>query len=830
MQKQRPRKRFPLLALLLLLISLAGCQKTGEVQPSTATPSGAVIGESAEQAAPTVDRAPARITVKTALRPAIDPTCLEDKGKFALVSAPMPDGGLEPGMVHVFCATGAPAGQVVTFTLKSPDGNEQSYQAATVDQGGVSVAVQPVTIGADAKPGKWTMTAAYGDEKDSVSFKVKAASQPFLALAEPVSDDPNIIRVAIGGLSPNALARFAIYRLQSGQTTANSAEATGELLIENMIQTDESGRADLVLNVADQPSSPYLLTLLPENDAETASAVINLPERERTALAVNIHRGNGAGAAAVAGAPPAGESAAGEAQQSVAYNPQNLPPAPTLAEAGGGLPDTTTVSLPDASLPPCTPTAAPMVQMQPQTGEVGQWWYGCASGFTPGKPLRVDATLGNGQTTSFDLTKTSDEGVKSFRWYSLPEEGNGVFSIRISDLTGNQADAKWMIASATTPHLLVYPHVVIKDVGAELHLTGFPPRAKVQMGIYQIDAAGTATLVKKLLVKTDKRGVAGRAFNEAADLTPGTYMLMAQSSPAYQFSGIGTAATAIEFFSVGAPLAEKYEFYTLFVGREAAAPAAPEGGETTASAGETSPPAETPAQPEVPAVSGIPTTLSIPVDNSAPPTCPDAQADAPAICMMPDVIERATYTYMLMHGFEPNTKFIVSVTTPKGGNVKLSVRANDEGVADAHWYALNNEKPGVYRVKIRGGGKKFNGAFKVIKATSPHLVVQARSPKPGTPIIASISGLKPQTTYALARYRSTGEANGQVQFQLVDVTDIPTGKGGGAQMKFDTRADDAGVLFMMALYEKGGSQPLAKEVYAPGRELYLRYPFAWGGE
>ena len=231
-----------------------------------------------------------------------------------------------------------------------------------------------------------------------------------------------------------------------------------------------------------------------------------------------------------------------------------------------------------------------------------------------------------------------------------------------------------------------------------------------------------------------------------------------------------------------------------------------------------------------PGPGGIPATLSIPVDNSAPPTCPGAQADQPSICLLPDTIERAQYVYMLMHGFEPNTPFVITVTTPKGGNVKLSVRADDNGIADAHWYALNNEKLGTYRVNIRGGGKRFKGAFKVVKATSPHLVVQPRSPKPAQPVTIAISGLEPTTTYTLARYRSTGESGGQLQFELMDTKDIPTGRGGGAQMNFANPKKYADSLFLAVVYEKGGSQPLAQEVYAPGQTLYLRYPFAWGGK
>ncbi len=821
-----------ILALLLTVMALAGCKNASEKTPASATPDATVSSANAGAPQPAVGHAPAEITVQTALRPAIDPACLEDQGKFVLTSAPLPQDGLEPGAVHVFCAVGAPADEMVTFILKSPDGEEQRFQAPSVNQGAVNVAAQPITIGADAKPGKWTLTASYQDKQDSLKFQVKPASQPFIVLTEPVQENPSVIRVAIGGLPSGARARFAIYRLEPGQTVDGAVESRGVLLLENTIQTDEDGRADLALDVADQPEGPYLLMLTPQAEMGTVSTVVQLPEQERTTLAVNIHRVNAAAAAPEQPGQPA-ESSSSLPQQPVAYTPQSIPPAPVPAEAGGGLPETVTLSLPDSSLPPCAPTSAPALQFWPNKGEVGQWWLGCASGYTPNRALRVDATLGNGATSSFDLTKTEDDGTKYFRWYSLPEEGSGEFAITVSDLTGNIAKLQWTIDPATRPHMLVYPHVVIKGMDAKLYLTGFKKRARVQLGVYRIDDAGVATLVDKLNKKTNKRGVMAQSLDMAQNLEPGTYMIMAQSASAYKFSGVDTPATAIEFFSVGVPLAEKYEFYTLFVGRgqgasvisaDSGASAAANGGEEAAAAATPAPAATTEA------TGGVPATLSIPVDNAAAPTCPGAQADAPTICLMPDVIERAEYVYMLMHGFKPNTQFIVAITTPTGIGVKLNVKANAEGVANAHWYALNNEKLGVYRVNIRGGGKRFRGSFKIVKATSPHLVVQPRSPRVGQSVTIAISGLKPTTTYTLARYRSTGEAGGQIQFQLIDAKDMPTGKGGGAQMNFPTPKEATEDIFLAVVYEKGGSQPLAQEVYAPGQELFLRYPFAWGGK
>ncbi len=835
------KKKFPLVIILLViaLFALAGCQKGSE--QATESPNGTPQATAA--AAETTAGVPTEILVRADLQTAPDADCLKDKGKFALNAAAMPRSGLKPGMTHTFCVTGVPAGETVQFTLKSPDGSEQTFQAVSTNQGAVTAAVQPIAIGADAKDGKWTLTASYQDQSDSLAFKVKKADQPFIVLSEPVTNNPSDISVAIGGMKPDSTARFAVYRLQPGQSTGDAVESRGELLLENSVKVDEAGRADLVLDVSQQPEGAYLIALFPEESGEGATATINLPEQERSAVAVTIRRGT-----TVAANPPqnntgeTGETPAAETPAIPAnapavpapYTPGEVPPAPKRTEAGGGLPETANVSLPDAELPPCNPTSAPAIQLWPETGQVGQWWYGCASGYAPDHPLRVDAVLGTGQTVSFDLTRTSADGTKSFRWYSLPEEGNGVFKIMVSDLTGNKATASWTIASPTKPHLLVYPHVVIKDVGAQLSLVGFPKRTSIAMGIYQLDdngAAGTATLVKKMRAKVNKQGMLQRSFDAANELKPGIYMLVAQSSPTYKFPGIDLPATAIEFFSVGAPIPEKYEFYTLFIGRKATgmvassveenAPAS----ETPAAANESESAASAPATGEL---ETVPRSAKLPVAEVQAPSCPDTSGTEPAICLMPTVTQRSTYVYMLAQGFKPDTKFIITVAPPKGAVVKFVTKTNSEGVADAHWYALNNEPLGSYDVRIRGGGEKFTGSFEVTEATSPHLVVQSRSPRPGTPVIISFSGVEAGKTYVVARYRATDSSGGQVSFELMDSREIQADGNGGAHATFKTKKADKGTLFLAVLYEKGSSEALAKEVYAPGKELYLAYPFAWG--
>ena len=817
------KKRTPFLILLTLLLAatmLVGCQRSAsdkeksDVQPVPTTVLGNPDSPQPAVAHLADSTAPAELVV-LATESTLPPACLDEQGDFAVIGANLPEAGLEPGMTQLFCATGVPAGETVNFVLESPDGKTESYQVVSAMQGAVAAAVQPITIGADAQPGKWKLTATWQDKKDELSFDVKPASQPFIVLSEPVPVDPSVIRLAIGGVDAGAKVRFAIYRLHP-DAAADASQARAELLLANLVQVDEAGRADLALDVADQPSGAYLALLLPATGAEDDPTTVTLSEQARTLQVINIQRTH---APETAPAQPAG------------YTPANLPPAPQPAEAGGGLPETVALSLPAAQLPPCAPTAAPTVQLWPQSGELGQWWYGCASGFTPEKPLHVDATLGNGQSISFDLTATEADGTRDFRWYSMPEEGSGDFTLTVSDYDSHQATASWNIAPASQPHLLVYPHVILQDVGAQLIMTGFPPRTPVQWGLYKVAEDGTSSLVQKATVKTGKLGRVQNDFAEASALEPGTYMLLAQSSPAYQFAGIETPATAVEFFSVGAALDQKYEFYTLFVGREAGQQVAQPVAEPTAQPADA--PANEPAQPaeSAPAAteSGLPATLEIPVDASPAPTCPDAAADATAICIMPTTLERATYVYMIMQGFAPNERFLISVKGPKGRTDKFSVQADASGYADAHWYALNDDRLGVYKVRINGDNEAFSGQFKVVKATSPHVLVQPRSPQPGTPVVISFSGVQPKTPYVVARYRSVGEANGQVQFQFIDTTELTTGKGGGAKATFDTSEADAGTLFLAVLFDKTSGEMLAKEVYAPGQALYLRYPFAWDG-
>jgi len=823
---------FSLLLILALLVT--GCSKDAqkEAAPTTSAPATGQTVSSEPPPAAEAYVSPREVIVKTALQPSIDPSCLSSNGKFELKSAPIPTSGLEQGSTHIFCVTGVPAGENVTFMLISPDGLQQTFQTPSIQQGNTTVAVQPIVIGADAKPGEWKLIATFQDKRDSISFNVIPATSPFITLAEPVPINPDVVRVSIGGMKPNTQARFAIYRLNPGQPENGIVVSRGELLLESKISVDDFGRADLVLDVTGQPAGPYLLTISPDEATQT-NTIIQLPQQERTALAINLQRPEPIPVTN----EERGEGPGQEGAQEPASDQRQMPPPPQVVDAKGSLPDSISITVPQAKQPSCQPGATPSVQLWPQSGQVGQWWYGCASGFAPDKPLHVNATLGNGQTVAFDLDKTASDGTKTFRWYSLPSEGHGDFSITISDGVGGKAVWKWRIDAATQPHLLVYPHVILKNMTPKLIMAGFPANAEVRTGIYRLDLPAqpnTAVLVKKFTLTTNPNGVLEQDFQSAGELEPGAYMIMAQSSPVYQFGGISEPATAIEFFSIGTPLPESYEFYSLFVGRTAK----PSTEKTESDQAANSTPAPTPnptPKPNQVVVSaktdkkGVPVTITIPEDKSAPPTCPKATKGKPSICIMPTTVEQGTYVYMLMRGFKPGTKFAVTVTPPSGRATLFYSLTNKKGIAEGHWYPLSNEKLGKYKVVIRGGGKTFKGSFTVKKATSPHVVVQSRSPVPGANIIVSATGLKPGKVYVLARYRASSVKNGQVNLKLIGTREVKAGKNGGIKVNFTTKRADKGKLFMIVVYEKGSQQPLAQEVYAPGITLYLRYPYAWGG-
>ena len=833
MQKQSRSRFFLLLSLLLFSSFLAGCRNAEDFATIEVTPLGTVTVavDATPVPLPSPKPVPDVLAVKTTLHPAIDPACLEDKGSFALVTASLPKKGLEPGTVQVFCASGAPADTPVRFTLRSPSGQEQSYEVMSMDQGGVTAAIQPITIGADAEPGKWTLTASYQNQTSSLSFKVLPPSHPFLVLSEPVADNARQIRVAIGGLAPDARAMFAIYKLIPGTVNDGASEAQGELLLDNVIQADAEGRADVVLDVADQPGGPYLLVLLPAGSSLATNPVIQLPDQQYMALAINIHR-TGEEAISQGGASGTAEGA---------YQPANLPAAPKLVEASANLPDSVSVNLPDAALPECSPTDAPTIRLWPASGEIGEWWFGCASGFDANTPLKVDARLGDGKTITFNLTATSSKGVKIFRWYSAPKEGSGTFSLSLSDPGGHKAKIDWQIAPASRPHVLIFPHTVVKGVGTDLYLTGFPANAEVKLGIYQIAKKGVAQRVSQSKVQADENGMLQQGFAAANQLPQGSYVLLAESLPTYRFAGIDTTASAVEFFSVGGEPDQKSEFYTLFLGRTPgvltavgekpaseiaeATPSPAESAPATATATSV-PPTATPATVATTA-NGIPKTFMLAADHSGRPVCPAKTSKEKAMCIVPSTIEQGTYVLMIMQGFKPGTLFRISVKTPKGGVARFNRKANKSGFAEAHWYSLNNESLGAYRVSIVGGGKKFSKTFKVIKAKSPHVVVQSRSVKPGTPVIISATGLAPKTKYILARYQGGDKTEGDITFKLISETAITTDKHGGARKQFGTKAKDKGVLFLTMIFKPGDPTPLAKEVYSPGKILYLRYPFAW---
>jgi hypothetical protein len=468
-----------------------------------------------------------------------------------------------------------------------------------------------------------------------------------------------------------------------------------------------------------------------------------------------------------------------------------------------------------------------------RAGEIGQWWYGCASGFVPGETIQFTVRQANGKQTSFPIT-VGASGTAPFRWYSAPGEGAGDYHI-VAQAASGQATLDFTIDATSNPHILVFPHDFRTSIGGELYLAGFPARSTVPLALYRLDEHGNSAKVKEWKVKTNKWGAYKADFIQAFGLDAGQYAVVAQSDQAYQFSGIDLTASAIDFFAYNAQPDPAREFYTLDVGRTEGALVAQEPGIPSTPAAPTPQPeasGEAAAATPTPAVAAGPTeipplTVSLAEDTSPKPTCPQATEGQPGICLVPTVVPRGTFVAMLMHGFAPGTSFRVVITPPNGVRVILGEEADADGFSDAYWYALNDEKLGKYKVSIRGGGKKFNGSFTIVKPQQPHVVVQPQAPDAGTPVIISVAGFNPREELLIVRYQSTGIENGRVQFQRLDVTSLTTGGIGGGQELFRTRTNQQGKLFLVQVYRPGQAEVLAQAVYQVGKPLNMRYPFAW---
>ncbi len=93
-----------------------------------------------------------------------------------------------------------------------------------------------------------------------------------------------------------------------------------------------------------------------------------------------------------------------------------------------GVPPSLKVNLPITELPSCLTTSTPTLQIWPTTGEIGDWWYGCATGFAPSKDVEFVVTLPSGEQTAFELGADAN-GSTPFRWYAAPGEGAGQYKV-----------------------------------------------------------------------------------------------------------------------------------------------------------------------------------------------------------------------------------------------------------------------------------------------------------------------------------------------------------------------------------------------------------------
>jgi 5-hydroxyisourate hydrolase-like protein (transthyretin family) len=865
------------LFILLLIFVLAACANE-EAAPTPASvesnPDTSVVAETpvvaeeivdapaADSQPSAVNQAPIGLHVKSAPSPAIDPACLAGGKGFQLLGASLPATGLEPGVDQLFCATGAPEGTMVVFTLVDPNGKERSEEVASSAQGDTTIAPFSVRLLADDAPGAWTLRASSGDDgamQAELAFDVQAPTRPFITLLEPIENNTDVIRAGIGGLLPESTARFALYTLDAVNVgESGEVENQANLLISTRLVADSTGRADLELDVADLPAGPYLLLLIPPDADLGSPPILSLPDQARLAITANLTRSEVVAVPDGTSETTAETGAAGAEQPSSGEGQSMMP---KLVETTTGVPRGLQLNLPVTELPSCLTTSTPTLQIWPTTGEIGDWWYGCATGFAPGKDVEFVVTLPSGEQTQFNLEADAN-GTTPFRWYAAPGEGAGQYKVLAKNGAG-QAELAWDIAEASKPHILVFPHNFQSKVGGELYLSGFPAQQEVKIGLFQIGEQGQAAKVKQWKVTTNNSGFYGARFSQTEDLKQGHYALIAQSKPAFQFPGVDTPASAIEFFSFNTAPKSSNDAYTLFLGRPAetliaaqptaepeptpapeeqpaeaveepaATPVETTADSKTAGASETpAAPAEEPAA-DTPAATAVtevpPPTYSVPKDAGETPSCPDATPGEPSVCMLPATMQQGTFAYLLMHDFKPRTKFNVTIIAPNGKRETLARRTTDaDGAADAYWYALHGEPLGEYKINIRGGGENFSGNLVIIEPTSPHLVIQPRSPKAGSNITASVTGFDANEDLLFAFYRSENIEDGNVNFKLLGKDSIRTDDKGGATKQFRTARNQKGVLFLILVYRSGQSEPAAQAVYQPGKPLHLQYPFAWG--
>ena len=428
----------------------------------------------------------------------------------------------------------------------------------------------------------------------------------------------------------------------------------------------------------------------------------------------------------------------------------------------------------------------------------------------------------SGQSTVFSL-RTNAAGSAPFRWYSAPDEGAGLYEMTVMDAKGQSASVSWSISPATQPHVLVFPHDAKTEVGAEYYLSGFPANSTVELGLYRLDESGQGTMIASWSVQTDAEGAFKTDFGQIFGREDGQYALAAIGGPVFKLAGIDAALSAIDFFSYNSVLDERYEVYSLNLNRGEAAPVA----------AQPTPKPETQVTPEVqptpkaqPTPTFPPQTATLDEDLSPKPACPETDANARAACVLPATVPQGTFTYMLMQGYPPGARIRIRVTQPNKKAVVLRTKADADGFAQAHWYALHNEPLGEYKVRITGGGETFDSAFTVVEPVGPSLVVQPRSPAPKTPAIVSFAGFEPGEKLVLTRYRSEGAQDGKVSFSLLDWDEVRADNQGGGQA-IVRKGQTKGAFYLVRVYRPGDPEPVAEAVYLVGEPLYLRYPVGW---
>lgn len=162
----------------------------------------------------------------------------------------------------------------------------------------------------------------------------------------------------------------------------------------------------------------------------------------------------------------------------------------------------------------------------PASIEIGTSAIVCLGGFAPNAQVDLVVTRPDGVVVPDSLT-TNGSGGAAWHWVRLPNDVRGVYHLLA--LQGERTAAgRFVVVSATEPHVALKASVVSRDVGLTVGLAGLPSFTPVPMVLYRHRSQGGAEFVAIVGDMTpDATGEALERFALPAGIGPGGYRLYA---------------------------------------------------------------------------------------------------------------------------------------------------------------------------------------------------------------------------------------------------------------------------------------------------------------